>query len=169
MKKHVLLAVALLTGLLMAGCGFHLRGSQALPPNIESVAVTAVKPHALLERALNERLDVYQINRVALSQLTGNNDTAIIQLMPETLERRLLSVFSTGQVAEYELIYGVTYQVTFPDHEPIRGYFEILRDYQDDPDQVLAKSRELDLVVGEMRNEAADRIIRQLARQASEL
>ncbi|AXR06423.1 LPS-assembly lipoprotein LptE [Salinimonas sediminis] len=156
-------------GVLLTGCGFQLRGSQTLPEEIEQVAVTAVKPHALLERELNARLQVYQIPHVNIDNIENGDNTAVIQLLPETIERRLLSVFSTGQVAEYELIYGVTYLVTFPGRPPIKTYFEILRDYQDDPDEVLAKSRELDLVVSEMRQEAADRIIRRLSRQASGL
>ena len=45
--------------------------------------------------------------------------------------------------------------------------FDVMRDYQDDPDQVLAKSRELELVLDEMRAEAADIIIRRLSSQAS--
>ena len=44
--------------------------------------------------------------------------------------------------------------------------FEVVRDYQDDPDQVLAKSRELELMLDEMRDEAADIIIRRLSSQA---
>lgn len=42
--------------------------------------------------------------------------------------------------------------------------FQLTREYQDDPDQVLAKSRELDLILAEMRRQAADRIIRQLSK-----
>ncbi len=159
------------TCLVLAGCGFHLRGSQTLPPDINAVASTSVVAHSLLKRELDERLSVYEIPQKPFESVTRDDldDTVIIKLLPETIERRLLSVFSTGQVAEYELIYGVNYLVTFPGHEPIKAYFEIMRDYQDDPDKVLAKSRELDLVVSEMRKEAADRIIRRLALQASEL
>jgi len=159
------------TSLLVAGCGFHLRGSQTLPASVGAVAVTAVAPHSRLQRSLEDRLDVYQIPQKSYQNIRaeGQRNTVLIKLMPEAIERRLLSVFSTGQVAEYELIYGVSYEVTFPGYDPIQAYFEIMRDYQDDPDRVLAKSRELDLVVSEMRNEAADRIIRRLALQASEL
>lgn len=88
-------------------------------------------------------------------------------LLPEKLERRLLSVYASGQVAEYELIYTVRYRVQFPDEEAIMATFDVMRDYQDDPDQVLAKSRELELVLDEMRAEAADIIIRRLSSQAS--
>jgi LPS-assembly lipoprotein len=41
----------------------------------------------------------------------------------------------------------------------------VAREYQDDPDQVLAKSRELELVLNEMRTESADRMIRLLSSQ----
>ncbi|WP_218353014.1 LPS assembly lipoprotein LptE [Alteromonas lipotrueiana] len=166
MKRTFTLLIALAC-LTLAGCGFSLRGSQALPAELQQVALSAVKPHALLKRELKARLKVYQIPHIEASELAGSANTVLIRLQPETLERRLLSVFSTGQVAEYELIYGVNYQVVFPNKEPLYASFEVLRDYQDDPDKVLAKSRELDLVVSEMRREAADRIIRQLARQAS--
>ena len=87
-------------------------------------------------------------------------------LLPEKLERQLLSVYPSGQVAEYELIYVVRYRVQFPDKEAVMAQFEVVRDYQDDPDQVLAKSRELELMLSEMRDEAADIMIRRLSSQA---
>ena len=54
----------------------------------------------------------------------------------------------------------------FPDKEAVMAQFEVVRDYQDDPDQVLAKSRELELMLSEMRDEAADIMIRRLSSQA---
>lgn len=152
----------------LAGCGFHLRGAQTLPPQVDQVALSAIAPHSLLVRELDDRLSTYQIPHTREAN-PDPESTVLIRLQPEVLERRLLSVFSTGQVAEYELILGVRYTVAFPGHEPLQSYFEIVRDYQDDPDKVLAKSRELELVVSEMRKEAADRIIRRLSLQASEL
>ena len=74
-----------------------------------------------------------------------------------------MSLFSSQQ----ELIYTVRYKVQFPDQEAILATFDVIRDYQDDPDHVLAKSRELDIVLDEMRNEAADIIIRRLSSQAT--
>jgi LPS-assembly lipoprotein len=74
-------------------------------------------------------------------------------------------VFSSGQVAEYELIYSVDYQVIFPNAEPINNTVSVSREYQDDPQRILAKSRELELIMDEMRMETADRIIRLLSSQ----
>ncbi len=161
-----LLLIPFLCSLLLAGCGFQLRGSQALPETVNQVAVGSVRAHSPLARALLTRLDVYDINGIRESELQNTDNTVLVRILPESLERRLLSVYPTGQVAEYELIYGVKYVVQFPDAEAVSAYFEVLRDYQDDPDQVLAKSRELELVLQEMREEAADRIIRRLPSQA---
>jgi len=81
-----------------------------------------------------------------------------------------LSVFQNGQVAEYELIYAVHYQLRFSSkndgspEEPQDFRFELNRDYQDDPNLALAKSRELSLLLSEMRKSAADKILRDMAR-----
>ncbi len=155
--------------MLISGCGFSLRGSQALPESLTQVAITAPSQYSPLSRALAKRLPVYQltsiINPTASSLEEKTLETVVIQLQPEQFERRLLSVFSTGQVAEYELIYTVKYQVLFPNKLPIPNVLTVAREYQDDPDQILAKSRELNLILNELRREAADRLIRLLSSQ----
>ena len=153
--------------LVLTGCGFHLRGNETLPPSVNYVAVTSAQSHAPLARALKKQLSVYNLKGGELKDSPSENMAVLIDIQPEQLERRLLSLFATGQVAEYELIYGVRYTVTFPGKAPLPAYFEVLRDYQDDPQQVLAKSRELELVLSEMREEAADKIIRRIASQSS--
>ncbi len=148
----------------LTACGFHLRQSPPLPEGIEGVSITAPNLQSKLARALSSRLKIYQLSEITNQE--KDTSTVHITLQPEDLERRLLSIFSTGQVAEYELIYSVNYTVSFPDASPVNGYVEVLREYQDDPDQVLAKSRELEVVLSEVRQEAADRIIRLLSSQA---
>ncbi|MBO1255410.1 hypothetical protein J3L16_06900 [Alteromonas sp. 5E99-2] len=148
----------------LTACGFQLRQSPPLPEGIEGVSIISPNLQSKLARALSSRLKIYQLSEITTQQT--DNSTVQITLQPEDLERRLLSIFSTGQVAEYELIYSVNYTVSFPDSAPVNGYVEVLREYQDDPDQVLAKSRELEVVLSEVRQEAADRIIRLLSSQA---
>lgn len=151
----------------LSSCGFQLRGSQQFPEHIKLVEVRSLSAHDPQARALADRLPVYQLDYTRAADPTEIANTVIIELRPENLDRRLLSVFRTGQVAEYELIYRVDYRLTFPGQEPVNSVVEVLREYQDDPDQVLAKSRELDLILDEMRAEAADRIIRLMSSQVS--
>lgn len=150
-------------------CGFALRGSQALPEELSDVAIKASTQFAPLARTLKERLPVYQLNGALIDSSTqissSPNATVIISMQPENLERRLLSMFSSGQVAEYELIYTIEYQVAFPEREVVSHTLIVAREYQEDPDRILAKSRELDIVIQEMRDEIADRMIRLLSSQ----
>ena len=150
---------------LLCGCGFKLRGEQALPAGIEQVNLVSSKQYSPLQRALKKRFRIYQIPMVESASIDVSQNTVNIVLLPDSLDRRLLSLFPTGQVAEYELVFSVRYQVAFPNQEPQLVEFEVTREYQDDPDEVLAKSRELNLVLGELREQAADRIIRLLASQ----
>ena len=157
--------ILMITTLALASCGFHLRSDKTLPSNTDYLYVQATSQNAPLVRALENRMKVYQIKGGPEAARGQEETTITLRLQPESLDRRLLSVFATGQVAEYELIYAVRYTVLFPNGEELKTSFEVLREYQDDPDQVLAKSRELNLVLSEMRLEAADRIIRLLSSQ----
>jgi len=163
MKKYFQFAAVIVGVLALAGCGFHLRSGPSLPDNINTVAIESARAHAPLARALKTSLNVYGLDAVPTDTNAKNVN---IYLLPEKLERQLLSVYPSGQVAEYELIYVVRYRVQFPGKEAQMAQFEVVRDYQDDPDQVLAKSRELELMLHEMRNEAADIIVRRLSSQA---
>ena len=160
----VLLCIAVI-----AGCGFKLRGGQPLPPGVTQLSVTSAVEHGPLHRALTKQIDLYQITQVKELTSANQDKTIAIRLLPDTLDRRLLSLFPTGQVAEYELVLSVRYQVIFPGQDIQDFSFDITREYQDDPDAILAKSRELDLVLSEMRQRAADNIIRLLVSQNNQV
>ncbi|CAM5223833.1 LPS-assembly lipoprotein LptE [Alishewanella longhuensis] len=152
------LAILWLAACLLTGCGFHLRGN--LPLSQYPAIYVQSEAHSELAALLKQRfvqnkvelLDSYQADKPALT------------LVRDTLERRTLSLFANGQVAEYELIYKVEYLIQLAGQEPQRYQFELYRDYQDDPNQALAKAQELELLLSELRQQAANRIIRQLAR-----
>lgn len=171
-KKSKLVFIIAMMTVGLQGCGFKLRGSQALPSYLNNVVILSQFDYLPLSRALDNRLPVYQLQSIVGEKTIPDGieptTVVVIKLQPEALERRLLSIFSSGQVAEYELIYSVNYEVIFPFAEPISASMTVAREYQDDPDQVLAKSRELDLVLDEMRAESADRMIRLLSSQYSE-
>jgi LPS-assembly lipoprotein len=152
--------------LTIVGCGFTLRGDYGLPTSIQQLQLLAAQKNTPLHRILRKQLQGFNVevwdNTVSASEIAEQVD-AIVYLTSDQLERRLLSLFSTGQVAEYELVYTIRYQIQFPAQDAQEIEFDVTREYQDDPDAVLAKSRELDLIQNEMRQEAANRIIRQIA------
>lgn len=153
---------ALVALLGLSACGFKLRSDQSLPPGIEQVYLTGGQENSPLKRAVVDYLRIYQIPYVGQPPDTKQQQTVALYLMRDSLDRRLLSLFPTGQVAEYELVLTVQFQVAYANQEPRSITFDVTREYQDDPDAILAKSRELDLVLAEMRQLAADRMIRML-------
>lgn len=145
--------------LMVSACGFKLRGDFLLDPQLQTLYVSSVDKHGELTRRVKQHLLINQVNVVNSPQA----DLPELRVLKDELNRRTLSVFPNGQVAEYELIYTVKYQLRLAEQEIQNFRFELYRDYQDDPDRALAKSRELNLILGEMRAEAADRILRNMA------
>ncbi|AWL11453.1 LPS-assembly lipoprotein LptE [Saliniradius amylolyticus] len=145
---------------LLSACGFKLRETPLLGASFEQFYVHSTQPHAPLYRAFYQRLQQLPYQLLEQPEVTE----PVITLYPERLDRRLLSLFSTGQVAEYELVYQVRYRVTLPNTEPQEFEFELRREYQDDPNAVLAKSREMQIILSEMRDKASERILRQLSK-----
>ena len=154
-----LTAVLTLVSLLSA-CGFHLRGDYLLSDELQTLYVSSSDVHGELTRLVKQHLSRNQVKVLKHK----NAQVPELRIMSDKLDRRTLSVFENGQVAEYELIYAVHYQLRFTDEEAQNFHFELNRDYQDDPSLALAKSRELSLLLSEMRTSAADKILRDMAR-----
>lgn len=153
------LLTLILLGLALGGCGFKLKGSYQLPEELHRLTLTSPDEYGQLTQLLKSRLKRYQVE---ISR-SYHSTVPELTLGKDKLERGTLSLFSTGQVAEYELIYSVDYQLSRPDHQAQRFSIEIRRDYLDDPQAAQAKSREMALLLKEMRAQAADQIVRQLS------
>ncbi|WP_448549162.1 LPS-assembly lipoprotein LptE [Thalassotalea fusca] len=158
-KHSILLCLLTFSLLTLSSCGFHLRGDYLIAPELQTLSIRSTDRFGELTRVVKRHLIQHNIKIVENSQ----EDIAQLVILKDTLDRRTLSVFPNGQVAEYELTYTVHYQIKVKDKQPQSFKFEVNRDYQDDPDAALAKSRELSLMLREMRQEAADRILRNMA------
>jgi LPS-assembly lipoprotein len=162
-KVRGLALAALLLPALLSGCGFTLRNNYNLPENVQQLRLGTALVNSPLKRSLSKRLSSLKIAVLESNQGDIKKDDLNLYLLADSLDRKLLSIFPTGQVAEYELIYTVRYQLQFTGQDAELIEFDVIQEYQDDPDAVLAKSRELDLVLKEMRQLAAERIIRQIS------
>ncbi len=153
-----LIAIIMIAGLLQS-CGFQLRGNYLLSSQLQNIYLSSGDKHGELTRLVKQNLIMNKVNIIN----SFDQDIPELRILKDTLNRRTLSVFKNGQVAEYELIYSVRYQLFFQNKEEQSFEIELNRDYQDDPSVALAKSRELNLMLSEMRQEAANRILRNLA------
>lgn len=157
-KACFLIIALLLSTTQLSGCGFKLRGAHDLPAELRTLQMTSVDRYSELARVLKS---YFEVNGITLT--TANAQSTEFILYKDKLDRRTLSLFPNGQVAEYGLIYSVQYAIAIKGQEPTPFEFEIYRDYQDDPQSALAKSKELKLILKEMRQQAADKILRQMA------
>lgn len=149
-QQGLLLAAALL---LLTACSFQLRGNYQLAPQLDAVSLEA-PARSEIATLVNEVLT--QRNVDVVSQ--GPN-IIHVELHQDRFDRRILSMLTSGQVAEYELIYVLPVTFSAANGDSSHHTIQILRDYQDDPNFALAKTRELELLVTEMRNDAAHRLL----------
>jgi LPS-assembly lipoprotein len=156
MSSFILFVTLLIT---LNGCGFQLRGNYLLAPELQTLYLSSVDKQGELTRLVNQHL---KLNRITVIK-SATEITPELRILKDKLDRRTLSVFPNGQVAEYELIYTVRFQLKLANQEVMDFNFEINRDYQDDPNTALAKSRELTLLLSEMRQQAASKILRDMA------
>ncbi|MBQ4831678.1 hypothetical protein J8L70_00305 [Pseudoalteromonas sp. MMG010] len=154
--KHTL-ALALMCVLLTA-CGFHLKKASSLPEDLMHLTLKGDDERSVLFENLKKEL---LASNVELKE--PSKQVSQLYLYNEQLERQTLSLFQNGQVAEYELAYSVSYVVKRPGSDPVRKSFELYRNYQDDPDHALAKAKELELLLGEIRKQASRKIVRELS------
>lgn len=156
-KTFVSVLIATLLSLVLSSCGFRLKGDYKLPPSLLSLNLQSPDAHSELSRLVTHQLERYQVN------LNNQADTPVLRLGKDKFERGTLSLFATGQVAEYELIYTVNYQLIVKDSEVQNFELTIRRDYLDDPQSAQAKSRERAQLLREIRNEAAQKIVYQIS------
>jgi len=129
---------------LSAGCGFHLRGSAALPP---SMAVTFIKsndPYSSLVDDFSAALKIHDV-RVTKER---SEATAVLNILENNNKIGVLSVNTSGKVLEYDLIQTVRFSVVTAGNEPLvpEQTVTMNRDYVYSSTDVLGKQREAKVV-----------------------
>lgn len=147
--------IVVLVACSIQACGFQLRGDYALTEQLQRVHVVAPQ-FSQFAQTLEQYL------QSAGAELDSSAQALQIEILSDRLDRRTLSLSSSGQVAEYELIYTVQYQLNWQGVQSEVEQIEVFRDYQDDPNFALAKTREREILVAEMRDQAARQLIRQI-------
>jgi LPS-assembly lipoprotein len=156
-----LLLVATLS-LLMVACGFQLRGAAAMPDSIETLYIQGIN----IRDGLGLRLKRI-LNRNDVKVIDEYRDGAALMTFTENkLERRVMSVgVQTAKVAEYELILSVVYNLSDAQQNRLaeQERFEARRDYQFNPQQVLGRDAEEEILIEEMYEQVSQAIVRRLS------
>ena len=145
--------VMLLAGgyLLLCGCGFHLRGQEALP---EAMRVTYIQ-------GIGRYNDLTEDFRAALeshgARVTNNREeaSAILRIQDTQKDRDVLSVDLGGKVLEFKLRQMVRFVVVDADNKPLvdSQMVTVSRDFVFNKDDILAKEREAEMISEELRRD----------------
>ena len=145
----------------IAGCGFHLRGAATLPDSLKLMYVQGIN----LQRGLGLELK----RSLESNDVTVINDyqegSAVLTILDNNYERRVLSVGSDAKVSEYQLYGSLQLKVTDNTNQVVieSDKVEALRDYRFDQEQVLASDQEEALLRQELNQQLVQGVLRRLS------
>ncbi len=157
--RAALACLTLATSLLLAACGFQLRGAYVLP--YESLHI-GLPDTSVIGAGLKR-----QIVAGGGTRLTETRDEAqgtLIQTADQR-ERQILSLNTSGRVREVRLRYRFAYRVVDAkgrDLVPVTG-IELTRDLTYDDSAVLAKEQEELILWRDMESDLVQQLLRRLA------
>ena len=153
-SRVLLLALALV----LAGCGFRLRGTSEVPFD----TVYLPNPNAGLALDLKRNLQAGTRARVVDDPAAAQ---AIVAFTEETRFKEILSLTGTGRVREFQLRYRVGFRVhdgKGGDYVP-QSTIQLTRDVTFNDTEILAKEQEEQLLFRDMQSDMVQQILRRLA------
>lgn len=148
---------------MVAGCGFHLRGHNIgeRPFPFTTLYVKAPSPTPFVAE-LQNNLELYKI-KLASSSTTAD---LTLEIAYERSGKQVLALSSTGQVQEYQLDYTVSFRAYDKQLQDWISADEISlqRNLIYDAAQALAKEQEEQLLFRDMRSDAVQQVLRRLSR-----
>ena len=142
----------------LAGCGFQLRGTAALP--FDTIYLPPANVPGI---ALDLKRSIQSGTRTAVVDDATRAD-AVLEFSQEAREKHVLSIAANGRVREFQLRYRVAFRV----HDGKGGEFlpvnslQLTRDVTFNDSDVLAKETEELLLYRDMQFDMVQQIMRRL-------
>ena len=148
--------IAAVLVLILAGCGFHLRGQATLP---YATLFVSGPSGTSLTRSLTR---VLKSSGVKVVERKEDAEVSLI-VLSDTREKSILSLSGAGRAQEYELRERVSFRIVAT-KEPDLPASEIVtqRTISFNDAQVLAKESEESLLYRDMENDTVQQLLRRL-------
>lgn len=158
----ILRRFAVLAGLalVLAGCGFQLRGAADLPAVMAATELRIDDPSTRFARDLVRRLSANGVTVVDDPAAAG----AVLEIPRTRVWREALSISGAARVREYRLVFEVTFRVVTPDGESVvpEQRLDLSRDYSFDEREILASTREEEFLREQLYRAMVDQVVRRL-------
>lgn len=148
--------------LALSGCGFHLRGNLDLPSWLNNIAVVLENAHRDLAHNIVESLKSYDIN--------VPTDPGLAQywliIEQDNLQQNISSVSSSTTSRQYELTYSVRFKLVKAHGKEMipSTTIAITRQTTVNNNRILGSNQEEELLLHEMRRDAATQIMNRVSR-----
>lgn len=149
--------------LLLTGCGFQLRGTFNIAPELRVLKIEPDQPYDPFQRNLRQ---AFKANCVTvLDWCDNNNNASILKLSNVNFTERTVAYGSDVQVNRVTLQFSFSYQVVNAAGLVIVpcNTVDVERDLTINPYAVLGTENERASVKTELYNDATDQLIRQLS------
>jgi LPS-assembly lipoprotein len=157
-KRFLVLAIAVS----IAGCGFQLRGSKSVPPEMQRTYIDTLDRHSVFYRKMRSELLIYGVDVVD----SAADATAVFSITSDVTDQRVVSVSARNVPREFEIFYTVRYQLNTPDKTLVEDSTQTMtRDYVYDETLVLGKDNEQQV----LRDAIADDLVRLVMIQLTSL
>ncbi len=145
----------------IAGCGFHLRGVVPLPDSLKIMYVQGINVQQGIGLTLKRGLEQNGVQVVN----DYEKDSAVLTVLENKFERRVLSVGNNAKVSEYELYSVLKFKVTDGQGKLLvePQQLEAIRDYQFDQTQVLSSDGEEAILREQLNEQLVDSLLRRLS------
>jgi len=191
--RFIRLTCIFLVTAVLGGCGFHLKNGSGIPAELRNLTLVSSKYSDLTRLIKQElrynQINLVVPKITATESLTTESDdsadvigedstqtkitamdpalldsqTPVLRIMSESTGSRTVSLYSNATAAEYELSYVIKIEVRLPGQEPQYFTIALQRDQLNNSQEALARSRESELLIRELREAAAQQVVRTLS------
>lgn len=150
-------------GLMLSGCGFHLRGVEHFPPALRAMFIETKYPNTPMVLRLREQL---MDNGVVLVP-SKNQSLTVLELSDLSTDDQAISLLGAGQASIHRLTDSVTYTLRDASTQKVLAgpqTIRVSRNYSTNASLILSDSYEADQISLALQRELASGVFAGLSR-----